>query len=332
MVNGSVVIQAVASKTIVDNDQLIVPTSVKDTTNTIENSFMIEIDHINALLEFLNVHVSDDGLNTLNITKFNPTLTADDIELIGASVILNVTIANEIYANEFVYAPISVKEMTDNVERAVVDNVVENEAIDIIPIKSTEVIAFIDALVTGLNVSNIRSIDNTVLNTMGDLTAEKEKAITESKILNATITNNLSISEEGLIIYALTDTIYEVNAENENTYVFMLTDTELISLIEAIKVFSSDSEEQSFEVDLSFDNLTNIASSNGEDFDKALESNVIRLVVTQVLINKYGTAALGIIDQVSAYNIQINDTEPVITDVNSISKEQISSKIKMARA
>ena len=112
----------------------------------------------------------------------------------------------------------------------------------------------------------------------------------------------------------------------------MLTDTELISLIEAIKVFSSDSEEQSFEVDLSFDNLTNIASSNGEDFDKALESNVIRLVVTQVLINKYGTAALGIIDQVSAYNIQINDTEPVITDVNSISKEQISSKIKMARA
>ena len=161
------------------------------------------------------------------------------------------------------------------------------------------------------------------------MTAEKKAIITSSKILNATITNNLSISEEGLVIYALTDTTsYEVNAEDENTYVFMLADDELISLIEAIGVFGSDANESSFEVDLSLDNLTNIAGSNITEFEKALDSNVIRLVVTQVLINEIGTTALGImgitVEQISAYNIQINNTTTIVNNVNSISKDQIS--------
>ena len=216
-----------------------------------------------------------DGL----ITLFG-TGTIDSINL---EISLDSSKIDAIYNSNILNASIS-KQLASNVEIVIPSRVLK-EATTINEITNNEVKAFLTSVTSGLEISDpINSINSSVVKLpSGDL-----DEFVESDIMRATVTKNVKATgDDPLFVENITEYCEKIEAVDESNVdesnILVLSKAEVKALINAIKVLNTS---DAYEINLSISTLSGL---NEASLNTLLESNIIRIYVTTILVNAHIT-------------------------------------------
>ena len=257
---NSKILAATMTKQIIDNPSIEVPSYTILDGEYNEGDYIIQNEMDNLI----------DGL----ITLFG-TGTIDGIDL---DISLDSSKINAIYNSNILNATIS-KQLASN-ENIVIPSRVLKEATTINEITNNEVKAFLTSVTSGLGISDpINSINSShVKLPSGDL-----DLFVESDIMRATVTKNVKATgDDPLFVENSTEYCEKTNAVDE-TNILVLSKAEVKALINAIKVLNTS---DAYEINLSISTLSGLDEAS---LNTLLESNIIRIYVTTILVNAHIT-------------------------------------------
>ena len=255
---NSKILAATMTKQIIDNPSIEVPSYTILDGEYNEGDYIIQNEMDNLI----------DGL----ITLFG-TGTIDGIDL---DISLDSSKIDAIYNSNILNATIS-KQLASNVEIVIPSRVLK-EATTINEITNNEVKAFLTSVTSGLGISGtINDISSSdVKLPSGDL-----DLFVESDIMRATVTKNVKATgDDPLFVENSTEYCEKTNAVDE-TNILVLSKAEVKALINAIKVLNTS---DAYEINLSISTLSGL---NEASLNTLLESNIIRIYVTTILVNAH---------------------------------------------
>lgn len=287
----SKILYATASKYIIENENLVVPT---DCTVLITETSYQKLKDFAEMSNLIDAIISLSG-GSLSST-INLTLNEEVIQMICSSLILRATITDSLMTNENVVIP-------DKTE--VIDNTVLDEAVRVID--ETELNHFLYAIYQGLGVE---SVDSFVIADLqipyGQTKEERTTALTSSWIMRATITENVKSSEETLPLYVENHADFvEASVDISQRSILILSEQEIAALIDSIGYINQGT---TFEIEVSFEKLLLLAEDIEKTY-KTLNSNIAKILIGNYLTShtlSVQSASVGYTSPVTILHINSN--------------------------
>ena len=233
------------------------PDTLKDHAKSKESRFSITGVEFYKKLELIslrNVLKQDSTVTSISAFGINNIVVNDTTKAaINDSYIVRGTLSNNICNNDSVKVPYSAYDFDDSL------------------IKASEIISLLDSLeaagleLHGLDVSSVKPSQ-----------IEDATSLTNSLILRASISNNV----KGKDSTKLFTTECEFTTDYLNNNIYILTSAEIVSLVDAMKIFNPDS----FEVELSVATIVNLSIENRYLVTK---SNIFKLLISDMLLSGF---------------------------------------------
>lgn len=262
IITESIIVRNIISeKLISQGDVLVIPSYSYDYVN--EDIKIIKKQEIVSLISCLSIIVNENSsLDRIpTFTNVNVDTIKNNIDTVSKSLIVRATISEEmIDTNTLLIIP------QRDVESAIKDHYVLTEE------------SFVD-LFNVLSIMDINDMNNISLDEIV-VKSTYSSIISESSIIRAIITNNMKVNDKS--IYSLetdVEVLYDINGEK----IIVIKQEEIKNLIDSISLLSSDGK---LEVSIDIDTL----KKNFNSLNFILNSNVVRIAISEVVIDYAGTA------------------------------------------
>ncbi len=287
---NSKILAATMTNQIHANDTIVLPNYTISDGEYNEGDYIIQ-NEMDNLIDGLNTLF---GTGTIDSINLNISLDSSKIDAIYNSNILNATISKQLASNENIIIPSRVLK-----EKTTINEITNNE-----------VKAFLKSVTSGLGISglinDIKSEDITLPN--GDL-----DLFVESDIMRATVTKNVKATgTDSLYVQKNSDYCENLVSIDKTTNILVLSKEEVKALINSIKIINGSNSKYEISFDILF-----LSGKSDEDLNTLLESNIIRIYVTTILVNAHISLETTII---KAYklgstleeNVEIADKKVII--------------------